>query len=330
MTLPPGRPARPFAPPWCARGGHLQTLLGFWHRRNLRWELPTQDVWADVGDGVRLLLRTTWQPGDRARSPAVLLVHGLGGWDLATYGLATGALAYAMGWHVARMNMRGAGDSARVYAGLYNAGLDLDLVAAMNTIAAHTPRIGVIGFSLGANLAVLALGRSGPLVPSAVERVVAVSPPLDLAACAQRLEAWPNRAYQAYFMRNLRTAYRYRQSLRPDMFEAGAERKPRTVREWDQAITAPHGGYTSADEYYTRSSGGAHLTAITVPTLIVAAQDDPLIPGESVSRWPLPASGTVTREMLSTGGHVGFAAPTVAPGRFWAAERAMAFLSGAG
>jgi heptosyltransferase I len=89
-------------------------------------------------------------------------------------------------------------------------------------------------------------------------------------------------------------------------------------------ITAPHGGYASGAEYYERSSSGPHVAAIRHPTLIVAALDDPLIPGESVSRWPLPASGVVVREMLPTGGHVGFAAPTSAPGRFWAAERAMA------
>lgn len=328
MITPPGRVARPFAPPWWTRGGHRQTLLGFWYRRRLRWRLPTEDLIADVGDGVRLLLRASWQPGDRARRPAVLLVHGLGGWDLAAYGLATGAFAYAIGWHVVRMNMRGAGDSARVYAGLYNAGLDLDLVAAMAAVAAHTPHIGVIGFSLGANLALLAVGRSGALVPPAVARVVAVSPPLDLAACVNRLESPVNRPYQAYFMRNLRNAYRYRQSLRPDLYEAGSELRPRTLREWDQMITAPHGGYATGEEYYERSSSGPHVAAIRHPTLLLAAEDDPLIPGESVTKWPLPASGMVVREMLPTGGHVGFAAPTSAPGRFWAAERAMAFLAG--
>jgi len=328
MPAPPGRAVRPFDPPWWARGGHRQTILGFWYRRHLRWYLPTEDLIADVGDGVRLLLRASWQPGDRAASPALLLVHGLGGWDLAAYGLATGAFAHAMGWHVVRMNMRGAGDSARVYAGLYNAGLDLDLVAAMKTVAEHTPRIGVIGFSLGANLALLALGRSGHLVPRAVSRVVAVSPPLDLAACVTRMESLTNRPYQAYFMRNLRNAYRYRQGLRPDLYEAGGELRPRTLREWDQMITAPHGGYVSGVEYYERSSSGPHVAAIGLPTLILAAEDDPIIPGESVRKWPLPESGIVVREMLPTGGHVGFAAPTDAPGRFWAAERAMAFLAG--
>ena len=327
MIEPAGRGARPFAPPWWTRGGHRQTLLGFWYRRHLRWRLPTEDLIADVGDGVKLLLRASWQPGDRARSHAVVLVHGLGGWDLAAYGLATGALAHAMGWHVIRMNMRGAGDSARVYAGLYNAGLDLDLVAALAAVAIHTPRIGVIGFSLGANLALLAVGRSGTLVPPAVARVVAVSPPLDLAACVSRLDALANRPYQSYFMRNLRNAYRYRQTLRPDLYEFGHELRPRTLREWDEMITARHGGYASGEEYYARSSSGPHVAAIRHPTLIVAAKDDPLIPGESVSKWPLPESGVVVREMLPTGGHVGFVAPTDAPGRFWAAERAMAFLA---
>ena len=321
--------ARPFSPPPWARGGHVQTLLGFWARRNLRWTLPTEDVLADAGDGVQILLRASWQPGDRAARPAVVLVHGLGGWDMAAYGLATGMLAYDLGWHVVRMNMRGAGDSARVYAGLYNAGLDLDLVAALGAVAAQAPRVAVIGFSLGANLALLALGRSRAKVPRGIERAVAVSPPLDLLACVEKLEKPGNRLYQEYFMRNLRIAYAYRQRLRPDLYRHGLERGPRTIREWDETITAPHGGYTSGAEYYERSSSGPWLTEIAIPTLLIAAEDDPLIPGASVAKWPLPASGTVVREMLPTGGHVGFVAPTIAPGRFWAAERALAFLSGA-
>jgi predicted alpha/beta-fold hydrolase len=253
-------------------------------------------------------------------------VHGLGGWDQAAYGLATGLYAYGRGWHVVRMNMRGAGDSARLFAGLYNAGLDRDLLAALALVATQVPVVAVMGFSLGANLTLLALGRSGDGVPASVRGAVAVSPPLDLVACAERLERLDNRIYQAYFMRNLRNAYRYRQGLRPDLYEVGRERRPRTIREWDEAITAPYGGYPSAAEYYARSSSGPYVSAIARPTLILAAEDDPIIPAASVRRWPLPDSGAVVREMLPTGGHVGFVAHTAAPGRFWAAERALDFL----
>lgn len=82
----------------------------------------------------------------------------------------------------------------------------------------------------------------------------------------------------------------------------------------------------SAEDYYTRSSSGPWLQAIDRPTLIISAEDDPMIPGDSIRKFALPESGAVTREILPTGGHVGFAARTAAPGRFWAAERALAFL----
>src|SRR6185295_4808049 len=243
-----------FHPSFLASGGHVQTLLGFWHRRALRWTLPVEDLIVEAGDGIRLLLRASWQPGPRESRPTLLTIHGLGGWDEASYGLATGAYAYGMGWHVLRMNMRGAGDSARICPRLYNAGLDTDLLAALEAVARVTPRVAVIGFSLGANLALLALGRSAPRVPAGLLGVVAVSPPLDLAACVAAIGRPTNRLYEAYFLRNLRLSYRYRQRLCPELYEAGRETKPRTIREWDETITAPYGGYASADEYYARSS----------------------------------------------------------------------------
>jgi hypothetical protein len=60
--------------------------------------------------------------------------------------------------------------------------------------------------------------------------------------------------------------------------------------------------------------------------LILAAQDDPMIPAHAVAGWPLPESGVVRREMTHTGGHLGFVAPSRAAGRFWAGERVMEFL----
>ncbi|HUG52877.1 MAG TPA: alpha/beta fold hydrolase [Vicinamibacteria bacterium] len=318
--------SRPFAPAGWTRGGHRQTLLGFVARRGLRWEAGADDVVVEAGDDVRLLARITWHPGERATRPALVIVHGLGGCDAAGYAIATGRLALARGWHVARMNMRGAGDAEPLCARLYNAGLDGDLLAVLAAVAAETPRLAVVGFSLGANLALLALARGGARLPPALLGVAAVSPPLDLAACAQALERPANRLYQSYFVRNLKAAYRRRQRRRPDLYEAGRERGLSTVRQYDDVITAPYGGFASAAEYYRLSSAGPRLGELAHPALIVAADDDPMVPRDSVARWPLPSSGLVRREMLPTGGHVGFVAPTEAPGRFWAAERTLGFV----
>jgi uncharacterized protein len=318
---------RPFAPhPWTV-GGHRQTLLGYWSRRFLAWTVPTEDRIVESAGGARLLVRASWHEGPRESRPALLVIHGLGGSDRATYAVATGRHAWSLGWHVARMNMRGAGDSEELCPLLYNAGLDCDVLAVLEDLAREVPRIAIVGFSLGASLSLLALARNAGRVPAAVRSLVAISPPLDLAACADALERPANRLYQRYFMGNLRDAYRRLQRRRPDLYEAARERGTRTIREYDEAITAPYGGFASADQYYSASSAGPVLARVGRPALLLSAGDDPMVPSDSVARWPLPESGRVARETLHTGGHVGFTAATSAPGRFWAAERAMAFLT---
>ena len=98
------------------------------------------------------------------------------------------------------------------------------------------------------------------------------------------------------------------------------------MRAFDERITAPYGGYRDADDYYARSSAGPWLASVDRPTLILAAQDDPMVPVRSVEQFPLPGSGLVEREIAPTGGHVGFVAPSDAPGSFWAADRVVEWL----
>jgi hypothetical protein len=278
----------------------------------------------EAGQGVRLLLRATWQPGPRDARRTLLIVHGLGGSDASPYVVATGRLAFARGWHVVRMNMRGSGDGEAICPLLYNAGLDTDLLASLSALGSLVPRVSVAAFSLGANLALLMLGRRRDQLPAVLGATAAVSPPLDLSTCADALEGPGNGLYEAHFVQRLAEGYRRRHRARPDLFAEGRESGLRTVREFDDRITAPFGGYESAAQYYERSSAGPWLTAIDRPTLVLAAADDPMIPAASVARWPV--SPPVRREIAATGGHVGFVGPSRAPGWFWAADRALAFL----
>jgi predicted alpha/beta-fold hydrolase len=238
--------------------------------------------------------------------------------------VSTGRLAHARGWNVLRMNMRGSGDGLALCPLVYNAGLDTDLLAALSAVSSLAPRLAVVGFSLGGNLVLPTLARRRERLPAALVAAAAVSPPLDLSACADALEARGNALYQRYFMHMLAEAYRERHEARPDLFAAGRERGLRTVREYDDRITAPFGGYESAAHYYQRSSAGPWLASIDRPTLVLAAADDPMIPAASVARWPVSAS--VRREIVATGGHVGFVSRSRAPGWFWAPERAIGFL----
>jgi predicted alpha/beta-fold hydrolase len=317
-----------FKPPWFTRGGHVQTLLGLYHRRLLTWTLPTEDLVVETEPGIKVLARATWQPGDRASSPALLLIHGMGGWDCSSYLLSTGLHAYAKGYHVIRMNMRGAGASFEICPRLYHAGLEGDLLAVARRIAEGTPRIAILGASLGANHVLLALGRSRSALPPEVKAGVAISAPLDLVRCTEVLHAPRNRFYVSHFLERLNATYARIQERSEGFYAKGLEIGVKTVREFDERITAPYGGFASADDYYTRSSSGPWLREIDRPTLILSAEDDPMIPADSVRTFHPAKSGVVHHEILPTGGHVGFAARTKAPGRFWAAGRALEFLKG--
>jgi uncharacterized protein len=316
-----------FNPPWFARGGHVQTILGLFYRRNLRWTLPADDLIVESEEGVKILCRATWQPGERAASPALILLHGMGGSDGSTHLLSTGIHAFAAGWHVVRMNMRGAGDSFEICPRLYHAGLEADLVAVARRVAGETPRIALMGASLGGNHVLLAAGRSRAALPPEVVAAVAISAPVDLLSSSDALHQPGNRPYVSSFVGSLKASYARIQARNPGLYEAGREAGVRTVREFDERITAPYAGFLSAADYYTRSSSGPWLRDILRPTLILFAEDDPMIPASSVRRFDLPASGVVTREILPTGGHLGFTGATDAPGRYWAAERALRFLA---
>lgn len=315
-----------FRPPRFLAGGHRQTLAGFVLRRRLRWPHAFEDVTVEAGEGVRLVARATWQerPADR---PSLVIVHGLGGSSESSYAVSAGRLALSLGWNVVRMNMRGSGASEPLCPLLYNAGLDGDVVAVVREVASRAPRVALLGFSLGANLALLAASRGAAGLPAGLIGVVAVSPPLDLAAGVAALENPCNRLYQRYYVRQLQRDYRARQRRRPDLFAHGAERGVTTVRGFDETITAPHGGFRDADDYYDRSSSGPWLEHLARPTLLVSAADDPMIPIDSVRRFLPSGNGRLRNDLLQTGGHVGFVSASQAPGFFWAADRALAFLS---
>jgi hypothetical protein len=312
-----------FEPFTLLRGGHRQTLGGVILRSFLRWRLPAEDVVVDGKDGVKLLLRASWQK-DRRR-PALLLVHGLEGCDSSSYMISTGELAFSAGWHVVRMNMRGCGDGLALCPRLYNAGLTADLVAVTRWLAGRVDRFAVCGFSLGANLTLLTVARERSEMPDALRGVVAVSPPLDMSECADELEKPSNRIYQFRFLRSLLASYRTRQRLSPELYHPGRERGLETLRAFDDAITAFYGGYDGAEDYYRSVSPGPLLEGFDLPTLVLASDNDPFIPRASVAKWA--HSESVRVELNASGGHVGFAGRTRARGYFWAAERILSFAS---
>jgi predicted alpha/beta-fold hydrolase len=146
-------------------------------------------------------------------------------------------------------------------------------------------------------------GEMGSGAPGCLQAVVAVAPPIDLAATCRHISAGFNKMYDRAFVRSLMRMVEERRKAIPEARHIEMPRRPRRIWEFDELFTAPLAGFAGAEEYYAKSSSAPLLDAIRVPTLILTAADDPLVPVrqfETASYSP-----AVRLHVTEYGGHVG-------------------------
>jgi predicted alpha/beta-fold hydrolase len=314
-----------FRPRRFLRGGHAQTIAGnFLPRQSLL--PPAEDRLIEVESGTRILCHCHWQ-AERAARPAVVIVHGLEGSGASQYVIGNGSKAWAAGMSVVRMNMRSCGGSDRLSPTLYHSGRSGDVGAVIRHLieAEGVSRIGAIGYSMGGNLVLKMAGDWGNGAPPELKAVATVSPAADLAASADALHEPLNRIYEIRFLRSLMKRFRHKITLFPDLYKKPA-REPRSLREFDDLITAPYSGFADADDYYTRAGAARVVDQIACPALVIHSTDDPFVRMTPATRARLLANPQVTMIETTRGGHCAFlAAPNGYDGR-WAERRILQFL----
>jgi|ERR1041384_537487 predicted alpha/beta-fold hydrolase len=320
---------KPFRPHPLFANGHAQTLAAFaWpRRRSLSTARQDEARTFEVEPGVRVLVHCRWQRERRAQ-PALLVVHGLEGSSESKHVLGTAEKAYRAGFNALRLNLRTCGDTQHLTPTLYHSGMTHDLLAVIRELIARDglTEIFLGGYSLGGNMSLKLAGDEGAGLPREVRAVFAVSPPIDLAACAEAIRWRSNWLYQYDFMRRLRRRLRIANKLYPDRYDLRDLHKVRTIREFDARFTAPVGGFRDVDDYYARASALPRIPDISRPALIIHAQDDPFIPFASFRDPRLTTNPFVVLLTPQYGGHVGFvAAKSTQEDRFWAENRVVEF-----
>lgn len=302
----------PFEPHRWLRGGHLQTVVGV--RTGTSIVLSPQQHVVEVSDGDAIVLHedcpASWQPGDGS----MLLVHGLAGCHEAPYMQRLASTFLELGLRVFRMDMRGVGAAGPLARNVTHAGRSDDVVAALGHVAS-CDREGpyfVTAISMGGNQTLRALGRIGAgLDPqpdwfSKLSRIAVVAPPIDLIRCSRNMNRWRLRFYNHYFIRSLLSRIPEKVAEREDFQRQRRLGRPRTMWELDDRITAPLSGFSGAQEYYEQSSAAEVTSHLSTPTLVLAAEDDPLVPigcfVDNDSQW----SSSARLVVAPTGGHVGF------------------------
>jgi len=168
-------------------------------------------------------------------------------------------------------------------------------------------------------------GELGVAAPRELRGICAVCPTLDLAACVDAIERPENWLYQLCFVRDLKSRVRRKAKLFPGQFELNSLSRVRTLREFDDAITAPCSGYRSAADYYERASAMRVVHRIAVPTLILTSKDDPVVPFESFGASEIAGNPQIRVAATEFGGHCAFISRTNGPERYWAEARVLEF-----
>jgi predicted alpha/beta-fold hydrolase len=313
-----------YRPPFWYRGRHLQTLWGPLLRRGRRPLLRRERLSTPDGDFVDL----DWLAGAPDRGPVVLVLHGLEGSARSHYarGLLRGA--GALGWRAVVMHFRSCGGEVNRLPRLYHSGETSDLGWVVGELVRRgAPRIGLVGISLGGNVALKWLGEEGEAVPPEIAAAVAISTPFDLAACARVLDRGFNRAvYTGSFLRTMKAKLRAKAHLYDGALDLAAALRSRTFAEYDRFFTAPINGFADERDYWARASSGPFLERIRRPTLLVNARNDPFMPGECLPTEAVERSPWLEAAFVAEGGHAGFLDGLLGRSS-WAERRALAFLA---
>lgn len=289
--------------------------------------LPTHsDRLFETEPGTRILGHCHWQAEPR-QHPTLVMVHGLEGSSDSLYMKGTAEKAFATGFNAVRLNQRNCGGTERLTPTLYNSGLSVDYRVVLLELAERDglPEIFFCGHSMGGNLVLKMAGEFGASPPPQLRGVVGVCPTIELGRCADLLGAPRNAFYRWHFVRNLKKRYRSKVALFPDRYSAQGLDGVRTIREFDDAITAPNGGYRDAVDYYHRASAMRVVAQICVPTLILTAEDDPFIPIADVRESAVANNPNITVVQTRHGGHCGYVSASDGDERFWAEARTVEF-----
>ena len=314
-----------FRPAWWLRNRHAQTLAGKYLRPGTA--LPLERRRVDTPDGDFLDLDFAPEPAQGA--PLVLLLHGLEGSTRREYMSLTFRELFDRGLRGVGMNFRGCSGEPNRVARAYHSGETGDLahVVAQLRRGRRGRPIGAAGFSLGGNVLLKYLGERGDR--AAIDAAVAVSVPFDLPASAARLSNGAMRhTYGAYFLRSLRRKVRAKRHLLGGEVDVDRALAARTLRDFDDACTAPLHGFAGADDYYARADVRRHLAHIRVPALLIQARDDPFLPRGATPDTIVAANPHLTAAFTDRGGHLGFVEGVVPwRARFRAEREAARFLA---
>lgn len=256
----------------------------------------------------------------------IILAHGLEGNSHKPYMKGLARIFYQRGWDVLAWNCRSCGGEMNKQVKLYHHGDTGDLSELLDHITSKMPyhEIALAGVSMGGSVILKYLGEMGENVHSKIKRAVAISTPCDLAASEQLLRKPVNAIYRRRFFKKLWQKINFKaQQFMPEISKK--LETARTFTDLHRYFTLPVYGFKSEQEFYEQGSAKNFLQQIKIPSLIINAQNDPMLAGDCYPVNLVRNLEHVFLEIPAYGGHAGFLKSGIGP--TWCELRASRFIN---
>ncbi len=328
--------------PRLLRDGHLSTLLPSVARRvrgvtyvRERLDLPDGDF-VDLDWSYAKVGSFQWAVGKKetpiscqlptGNCPLVILTHGYLGNSTRPYMLGAAKAFNAAGYDALAWSHRGLSGELNRLPKLTTHGSTEELAAIVpHALAKGYTRLALVGFSKGGNMTLKYAGELGPNLPPEVQAVVAISVPADMVGS---VGAFRGSFYERHFSRKMQRFIAFRQPL----FSPGDFPDVARLRSLDDLTThyvAPIMGFSGHRAYYEQTSSLPVLHHIRVPTLILNAQNDPVLSESCSPRDLARNSDFLFLETPTFGGHCGFYEKSP-DDLYWMDRRAVEFVVSSG
>lgn len=313
-----------YKPPFYLFSGHLQTIVPSLFRRVKNVAFKRERISTPDGDFLDLDWHRTG-----SSDTLVIVSHGLEGDSRRAYVKGMIKAFAGRGCHGLAWNFRGCSGEPNLLERFYHSGATEDLEAVIGYVRNQKlyKKIILSGFSLGGNLTLKYLGERGAQLPPEIWKAAVFSVPLDLSGSSKKISEPGNFIYNKRFLKRLGQKIRLKNATMPGKFDLSLLNGIKTLREFDDAYTAPLHGFENAEAYYTHCSAINYLEEIRVPALILNAKNDPFLSAECYPLAKVKDHPFVKLEVPEEGGHVGFA--TAGRGELYYSEkRALEFVFG--
>lgn len=299
-----------FRPSGLLRNRHMQSMLVSSPPRKWRIKNRVRDYQAHsqfeivaTPKGPRLLAKRTLAKNGQPKA-RVILLHGWEGCVDSSYLLALGNQLWQSGCETIRLNFRDHGTSHFLNVGLFHS-CRLDEVSDAVKILASDSEVPVflIGFSLGGNFALRVANRAHDF-PISPRHTYAISPVIVPRHVLDALEqGFP--AYRHYFTAKWRGSLRKKAELFPDEYDFDDWFKLKGLHPMTEVLVERYTEYDEVEDYFRGYSiDGDYLSNLQLPTTIITAKDDPIIPISDFAL--LPDNPNLDIEVHDHGGHCGF------------------------